>query len=55
MVGKIYIIRNDVNDKVYIGATIQPLRARFLQHCKKSTLLKQKCVFHSAIKKKGVS
>ena len=26
MVGKIYIIKNDVNDKVYIGDTTQSLR-----------------------------
>lgn len=53
MVGKIYIIRNDINDKVYIGATTQSLHNRFLQHCKKSTLEKNKCVFHSEIQKIG--
>ncbi len=53
MVGKIYIIKNDINDKVYIGATIQSLHNRFLQHCKKSVAKKQKCVFHLAIQKIG--
>ena len=31
--GKIYIITNDVNNKVYIGQTIQTLRKRFTGHC----------------------
>lgn len=31
--GKIYIITNDVNDKVYIGQTIQTLKKRFNGHC----------------------
>ena len=33
-VGKIYIIRNTVNDKVYIGQTIHTLQTRFRQHQK---------------------
>lgn len=31
--GKIYIIKNDINDKVYIGQTIQKLQKRFNGHC----------------------
>ena len=31
--GKIYIITNDINDKVYIGQTIQTLKKRFNGHC----------------------
>lgn len=36
--GKIYIITNDINDKVYIGQTTQTLKRRFNGHvCKDST------------------
>lgn len=31
--GKIYLIFNDVNDKVYVGQTIQSLNKRFNGHC----------------------
>lgn len=31
--GKIYIITNDINNKVYIGQTIQKLSKRFSGHC----------------------
>lgn len=31
--GKIYIITNDINNKVYIGQTIQTLTKRFNGHC----------------------
>ena len=31
--GKIYIITNDINNKVYIGQTIQKLSKRFNGHC----------------------
>ena len=30
--GKIYVIRNHVNDLVYVGSTTQPLSKRFVQH-----------------------
>lgn len=30
--GTIYIIKNDVNDKVYIGQTIRPIKKRFQEH-----------------------
>lgn len=33
MLGKIYIIKNDLNDKVYIGQTTQSLQKRFNGHC----------------------
>lgn len=35
MTGIIYIITNDINDKVYIGQTIQTLKQRWQQHCRK--------------------
>lgn len=31
--GKIYLITNDVNSKVYVGQTIQTLKKRFNGHC----------------------
>ena len=31
--GKIYLISNDVNDKLYVGQTIQSLKKRFTGHC----------------------
>lgn len=33
MLGKIYKITNDLNDKVYVGQTIQSLNKRFIGHC----------------------
>lgn len=35
MLGRIYIITNSINDKVYIGQTIQTLENRFKEHCRK--------------------
>lgn len=32
--GYIYIIKNDINNKVYIGKTIQSINQRFNQHKK---------------------
>jgi hypothetical protein len=32
--GYIYIITNDINDKVYIGKTTTTIKNRFLRHCK---------------------
>lgn len=34
MFGIIYIITNSINDKVYIGQTIQPLALRWQGHCR---------------------
>ena len=36
MIGKLYIIRNTVNDKVYVGKTYKPLEQRFKEHKKES-------------------
>lgn len=49
---EIYIIKNDINDKVYIGQTTQGSEERFKQHLK---LLKssEKQLIHKAIKKYG--
>lgn len=35
MFGFIYIITNSINDKVYIGQTIQSLKDRWYEHCRK--------------------
>ena len=52
MNGEIYIIKNDINNKVYIGQTTQGSKTRFKQHLK---LLKtnSKQLIHKAIKKYG--
>ena len=34
MFGIIYIITNSINDKVYIGQTIQTLKSRWQEHCR---------------------
>lgn len=36
MLGIIYIITNTINNKIYIGQTIQTLDARWQEHCRKS-------------------
>lgn len=52
MDGEIYIIKNNINNKVYIGQTTQGSKIRFKQHLK---LLKcnQNQLIHKAIKKHG--
>lgn len=45
----IYIIKNDINDKVYIGQSIDP-KERFRSHCKKSS---DNCLIDKAIQKYG--
>lgn len=51
--GIIYIIRNKINNKVYIGQTTTNLKTRFNQHCKKSTLKNRNYKLYNAIKKYG--
>lgn len=36
MIGYIYKITNNINGKVYIGQTIQPVKERWYRHCGKS-------------------
>lgn len=52
MNGKIYMIKNSIDEKVYIGQTIRCVQARFKQHLKlaKSS---QKQLIYKAIAKKG--
>lgn len=53
-VGKIYIVRNTVNDKVYIGQTICPIKERFGHHLSAAyTRTKSTRKFYNAIRKYG--
>lgn len=47
----IYVIKNDINDKVYVGQSIDP-KKRFEQHCKPSAA-KQNSLIDRAIQKYG--
>ena len=51
MLGKIYIIKNNINTKVYIGQTIQTLGKRFSNHKIASNFEDTK--FYRAIRKYG--
>lgn len=54
--GLIYIIKNDINDKVYIGQTTLSLLDRWKAHIKPSTAkLKGNYKLYNAINKYGVS
>ena len=52
MNGKIYIIKNSVDNKIYIGQTIQDVSTRFKQHLKLLKCCKNQ-VIYKAIKAKG--
>lgn len=51
--GIIYIIRNKINSKVYIGQTTSDVATRFHQHLKKSTISTRHYKIYNAIKKYG--
>ncbi len=52
--GSIYIIRNTINDKVYIGQTTMSVHQRFMTHMKPSTLkLKRNYKLYNAVQKYG--
>lgn len=56
MIGYIYIIKNDINDKVYIGKTVHTLKERLRQHINNSNNdndTHRKSHFHNAIRKYG--
>lgn len=53
-IGQIYIIRNCINDKVYIGETTMGYKARFAQHCKQSTRTQRHYKLYKAMNKYGV-
>lgn len=52
--GSIYIIKNSINNKVYIGQTVQSVKDRFRQHLKPSSLKKRGSYkIYNAINKYG--
>ena len=48
--GYIYMIRNKINEKIYIGQTTRPIEKRFAEH---RTRKKGYSAIHGAIKKYG--
>ena len=50
--GCIYIITNDINDKVYVGQTLRDLQVRYSEHCYDT---RSTSSIHQAIQKYGVS
>lgn len=58
--GRIYIIKNTVNNKVYIGQTVKSVKDRFNQHMRDAFVIvngefKAKDKFHSAIRDIGTN
>ena len=51
--GQIYIIKNKINNKVYIGQTTTNYKTRFIQHCKPSCVRTRHYKLYNAIKKYG--
>lgn len=52
--GSIYIIKNKINEKVYIGQTTQSVHERFMQHMKPSTSKSRGTYkFYNAVNKYG--
>lgn len=51
---KIYIIKNTINPKVYIGYTSLSLKKRFQNHCYSVSSEKGKCKFQRACLKHGI-
>jgi len=49
----VYVIRNQVNGKVYVGQTTQSLESRWRHHCWTSTLVAAKMPISRAIAKYG--
>lgn len=52
--GQIYIIRNLINNKVYIGETTIGYKSRFAQHCKKSTRINRHYKLYNAMNEFGI-
>ena len=51
--GSIYIIKNKINDKVYVGQTTQKVEERFKQHLKRLKLETKKYKIYDAMRKYG--
>lgn len=52
-IGYIYKIKNDVNDKVYIGQTAIDIESRWKQHLSKTAYREDNSIVHKAIEKYG--
>lgn len=53
MNGKIYIIKNKLNNKIYIGQTVLSIQERFKTHLKLARTLETSQYIHKAINKYG--
>lgn len=53
MLGNIYIVKNDINDQVYVGQTIHNIEYRFNQHCKEAER-ESYTKFHVALRELGI-
>lgn len=53
MIGRIYLISNDLNGKLYVGQTIQSIERRFINHCCNSSDRGQNMYIKRAILKYG--
>lgn len=51
--GSLYIIWNDINDKLYVGVTLRKVTRRFHEHIYAALNYKDKYRFHAAIRKYG--
>lgn len=51
--GNLYIIWNDINDKLYVGVTKRKVHRRFHEHIYASNVEKDNFKFHRAIRKYG--
>ena len=49
----VYCIKNDINDKVYIGKTIHNIEKRFKEHIRDARSHRRTSKFHNAIEKYG--
>ena len=51
--GSLYIVYNDINDKVYVGITVRKVHRRFHEHIYAAEAEKDNFQFHKAIRKYG--
>lgn len=51
--GSLYIVYNDINDKVYAGITVRKVHRRFHEHIYAAEAEKDNFQFHKAIRKYG--
>lgn len=53
-IGHIYIIKNKINNKIYIGQTVKTLQCRFKQHVNAAKENKRNYVIYLAMRKHGI-